>query len=206
MKLACGVALLGSVLLCGCQADMEEQQEPAAQGNPRLRIPVVVAPYGGVASVDPTATANPTPTPGATPTPGPGSTPTPTPEPTPTPTPPNLPAGCEGLGLTIGAHCAGSTPRCGIQDPKNPRVEAREQSKVVLDSSYYLGSPSNKIHVGDQCYPGAVSGWTIPGGVRCGEPFSNNHVITCGPFATRGSYSFQACGAGLCGSITVEVW
>ena len=57
----------------------------------------------------------------------------------------------------------------------------------------------------DACYPGPMTGWSGATWVGCTEPYSNNHVMTCGPFTTPGSYTYQVCGAGICRSITVTV-
>jgi hypothetical protein len=77
----------------------------------------------------------------------------------------------------------------------------------VLDASYYAGSERNTVHAHDPCYPGPIEGWTqIAGGsIDCGRPFSNNHVMKCGPFNSGGSFAFRACGQGICSSITVTV-
>jgi len=161
----------------------------------------------------PAASPSPTATPGTTPTPSPVPTPsaTPTPQPTATPTPQPTPSGqCDGLEVTIGGSCAGASPNCGITDPKNPVVKAKDSAGVVLDASYFIGSPKNKVHAGDACYPGPIQSWKqFPPGsvaaVSCSEPFSNNHVMKCGGFDKKGDFQFQACGQGLCGSIVVSV-
>jgi len=76
---------------------------------------------------------------------------------------------------------------------------------VTLDASYYKDNQRNKVHAGDECYPGPIERWSKPGGVNCARPFANGHGITCGPYEQSGSYAFEACGAGICASITVTV-
>jgi hypothetical protein len=128
--------------------------------------------------------------------------PTPTPAPDASPTP--VPGTCPGLGITIDAHCAGSTPNCGINgSSKDPHV--KRGAKVWLDASYYVEAPRNKVHDGDECYPGPISHWEAVDGVYCREPFANGHSMTCGPFEEKGEFYFEACGAGLCEPITVTV-
>lgn len=207
MKVVSGVAAL-AFLLAGCHTVYEELPTSAEQPSGRpagTPLPIVVTPVPIPSPTDPSPTPTPTPGPGptpaptATPTPNPNPTPTPTPEPTPTPPSEN----CAGLAITIGGSCGGATPECGISNPKDP--VAKVGSKVTLDSSYYIGSPGNKVHYGDACYPGPIDYWDLASGVKCGDPFSNNHVIGCGPFKSTGSFHYQACGAGLCGSITVTI-
>jgi hypothetical protein len=107
--------------------------------------------------------------------------------------------------VTIGARCAGSTPDCGIENPKSPEVDA--DSKAVLDASYYINNPWNKVPEGHDCYPGPISAWDTPprDELKCRDPFANGHAITCGPYPNAGTFDFEACGAGLCGSISVKV-
>lgn len=179
----------------------EEAQPQTPTSAPLIVIPIqvtpVVLPQPGDSAGSPTATPTPTP---AEVEPEPDPEPDPTPEPTPTP----QYGSCPGIEITIGARCAGSTPNCGIDGvTKTPRVDVG--AKVMLDASYYIGQPGNKIHDYDPCYPGPMNGWDTPGGVHCGNPISNNHVITCGPYQNTGTYDFEVCGGGTCGSITVRV-
>ncbi len=193
------------VAFIGCGgAPEEEADSPTAPSQAGLHLALnAISPGVGQATGSPLAGPTPTPTP--TPEPDDAEDPEdedvaaePTPEPTPDPD------NCPGLGVTIGARCAGSTPDCGIPDSsKAPTVEMG--SKVVLDASYYLDQPWNKVHAEDECYPGPIDHWRTDSSVYCREPTSNNHVITCGPFQEEGSYFFQACGAGLCEEIYVEV-
>jgi hypothetical protein len=109
------------------------------------------------------------------------------------------------MDITIDGSCGGSTPDCGITNYKAPEVAAARAAKVVLDASYFINNPWNKVHHYDACYPGPMTGWTNNTGISCTEPYSNNHVMTCGPFTNPGSYSYRVCGAGICRSITVTV-
>jgi hypothetical protein len=189
-----GFAVLLTLLaFSGCQSTDETPTAPSHTGM-RLSVPVVVGGYSA-SSPTPAPTASPSPDPSPTATP----TPVPTPEPSPSATPP---PDCPGLGVTLGARCAGATPDCGITDPKNPVVEP--DSKAVIDASYFIDAPWNKVHEGDACYPGPIEVWDTPGGLKCRPPFANGHAITCGPFPKSGRFEFRACGAGLCGHLTVR--
>lgn len=124
--------------------------------------------------------------------------PAPTPPPLPTPHPPSPvctagPPDC----MTIDVSCAGSTD-CGIAAPpgwaKGGPVPIQLNRKVwpkhwvvKLDVSYCRGSPGNKIHAEDACYPGPISEWTNQtlvhncGDAEChndgGTPFPGKHVL-----------------------------
>jgi hypothetical protein len=191
----------------GCETLVEEMPLRPTEAQPETpatapleTIPIdvrpVPLPQPGDSAGTPTAT--PTPTPDV-------DEPEPVEPPDPTPTPaPAQGAACPGIQITIGARCAGLTPNCGIDGvTKTPTVVVG--SKVMLDASYYIGSPNHKIHDYDPCYPGPMSGWDTPGGVHCGQPISGNHVITCGPYEDQGAYDFEVCGAGTCAGITVQV-
>ncbi len=202
MRLSHALALSVALLGFGCQTTTEETPIAPSSGGFRVRVPVVAAPNTG-------PMPTPTPLPGPTPTPAPNATPTPTPEPsptaTPTPEPSPTPEECAGIQITIDGSCAGGSPDCGIINYKAPTVQASYAPKVVLGASYFINNRQNKIHSYNACYPGPMDGWTSHDGMKCGDPYSNNHNITCGRFDTPGSYSFEGCGAGVCSTITVTV-
>jgi hypothetical protein len=195
------VGLLGLLVIgvIGCGPATEEaSQSPVAPSGGGLAVRV---PLNAVSPGTGQAVGNPLVPPAAVPTPTPSGSGEDEPEGEPTPAPPPG-EDCEDLDLTVGASCAGSTPDCGIVDPKEPVVEIG--SKVVLDASYFIGRPGNKIHDGDGCYPGPIDYWNTDSSVSCREPTSNNHVITCGPFEAAGSYFFEVCGGGFCEEIYVR--
>jgi hypothetical protein len=204
MRLWHALALSVAFLTFGCQTTTDETPTAPSSGGFRVHVPLVAATNAGPAPT-PTPLPSSTPTPDPNPTPTPTPSPSPTPEPSPTPVPSPTPPECAGMGITIDGSCAGGSPDCGITNYKAPQVQASYAPKVVLDASYFINTRANKVHSYDACYPGPIESWRSHSGMKCGDPYSNNHVITCGPFNTRGSYSFEACGAGLCSSITVTV-
>jgi hypothetical protein len=203
MKLRISACTLVLLVAAGCQTLIEElPSRPSEAADTLDPAAVVVVPIPVPVPGDPAGSPVTTPTPTPVPDPTPVAAPTPTPEPKPAPTPP--PGNCPGIGITIDARCAGSTPDCGIEDSsKSPTVTAG--SKVSLDASYYLDSPRNKVHYGDACYPGPIGSWDTPAGVECRPPYSNNHMIMCGPYEQSGRYRFEVCGGGVCEGFSVAV-
>lgn len=200
------LCLLVPVVLAGCHTIVEDIPSGASGGGAEYVYELTPGSSAG----QPAPTPTPEPQTAPTPEPTPAATPEPTPQPTPEPTPKpsgGAPSGCGGLAVTIGATCAGSNPGCGITDHKSPSVSAKKDALVLFDASFFIGTPRDKIHAEDRCYPGPITSWRQTSGpsVGCKPPFSDGHSITCGRFDTPGAYGYRACGEGLCGDITLVV-